>query len=323
MVKGPRKIDGSVVMRIIRGNDPVDQSLRGSVAALGNFDGVHFGHQSVIREAGRVAQRLGAPLSVVTFEPHPRVLFQPDAAPFRLTTSESRAEALADIGVEILFELGFDHDFSQLAAEDFVPEILAGKLGLRHVVCGYDFVFGHRRRGNAELLETQGVEHDVGVTRMDAVTEEDGAAYSSTRVRQCIAEGDPRGAAELLGRPWSFSAVVEKGDQRGRTIGFPTCNLRVVDLIQPAHGVYAIHVRIGDEAIWHAGVANFGRRPTVNDRGALFEAHLFDIDRDLYDTTLTIRVIDFIRPEMKFSGLDALTAQIAADAARAREILAE
>jgi riboflavin kinase/FMN adenylyltransferase len=196
-------------------------------------------------------------------------------------------------------------------------------LGLRHVVFGYDFVFGHRRRGNPELLESQCTEHGIGVTRMDAVTEEDGAVYSSTRVRQCIAEGDPRGATELLGRPWSFTAVVEQGDQRGRTIGFPTCNLRVVDLVQPAHGVYAIQVRVADEGVWLPGVANFGRRPTVNDRGPLFEAHLFDVDRDLYDKALTIRVIDFIRPEMRFSGLEALRAQIAADATRAREILAE
>jgi riboflavin kinase/FMN adenylyltransferase len=310
-------------MRIIRGNNPVDPDLRGTVAAIGNFDGVHLGHQSVIRESRRIADSLGAPLSVITFEPHPRMLFQRDAAPFRLTTSGTRAEALGEIGVDMIFELAFDHQFSQLAAEEFVPRILVGSLGLRHVVCGYDFVFGHRRRGNAELLESQGKEHGIGVTRMDAVTERDGAVYSSTRVRQCLAEGDPKGAAELLGRPWSFSAMVEKGDQRGRTIGFPTCNLRIVDLVQPAHGVYAIQVRVGEEAEWLPGVANFGRRPTVNDRGALFEAHLFDIARDLYDANLTIRVIDFIRPEMRFSGLDALTAQIAADAARAREILAE
>jgi riboflavin kinase / FMN adenylyltransferase len=310
-------------MRIIRGNNPIDPGARGTVAALGNFDGVHLGHQSVIREAGRIARDLGAPLSVLTFEPHPRMLFQQDPSPFRLTTSESRAEALADIGVDMLFELNFDQEFSQLAAEDFTPRILDEMLGLKHVVCGYDFVFGHRRRGNPELLESQGHEHGVGVTRMEAVTEEDGAVYSSTRVRQCIAEGDPSGAAELLGRPWSFTAEVEHGDQRGRTIGFPTCNLRIVDLVQPAHGVYAIQIRVADEDVWLPGVANFGRRPTVNDRGALFEAHLFDVDRDLYDKALTIRVIDFIRPEMRFSGLEALTAQIAADAARAREILAE
>lgn len=310
-------------MRIIRGNNPIDQDDRGTVAALGNFDGVHLGHQSVIQAAGQVARELGAPLSVLTFEPHPRMLFQQETATFRLSTTDTRAEALADIGVETLFELAFDQDFSQLAAEDFVPRVLGDMLGLRHVVCGYDFVFGHRRRGNPELLESQGTEHGIGVTRMDAVTEEDGAVYSSTRVRQCIAEGDPRGATELLGRPWNFTAVVEQGDQRGRTIGFPTCNLRVVDLVQPAHGVYAIQVRVADEGVWLPGVANFGRRPTVNDRGPLFEAHLFDVDRDLYDKALTIRVIDFIRPEMRFSGLEALTAQIAADATRAREILAE
>jgi riboflavin kinase / FMN adenylyltransferase len=310
-------------MRIIRGNNPIEMGDRGTVAALGNFDGVHLGHQSVIREAGRIARDLGAPLSVLTFEPHPRMLFQQDTAPFRLTTSVTRAAALADIGVELLFEIAFDQEFSQLAAEDFVPKVLRETLGLRHVVCGYDFVFGHRRRGNPELLESQGEEHGIGVTRMDAVAEEDGAAYSSTRVRQCIAEGDPRGATALLGRPWGFTAIVEHGDERGRTIGFPTCNLRIIDLVQPAHGVYAIQVRVGDEEGWLPGVANFGRRPTVNDRGALFEAHLFDVERDLYDTALSIRVIDFIRPEMRFSGLDALTAQIAADAVQAREILAQ
>ena len=310
-------------MRIIRGNTSIDPKDRGTVAALGNFDGVHLGHQSVIQEARRVAEELGTPLSVLTFEPHPRMLFQQDTAPFRLTTSESRAEALDNLGVDVLFELAFDQEFSQLSAEEFVPRVLKDMLGLRHVVCGYDFVFGHRRRGTPELLEAQGKEAGVGVTCMDAVAEEDGAVYSSTRVRQCIAEGDPKGASELLGRPWSFTAVVEQGDQRGRTIGFPTCNLRIVDLVQPAHGVYAIQIRVDDEEAWLPGVANFGRRPTVNDRGALFEAHLFDVERDLYDRALTIRVIDFIRPEMRFSGLDALTAQIAVDANRAREILSE
>ena len=136
-----------------------------------------------------------------------------------------------------------------------------------------------------------------------------------------MSEGDPKGAAELLGRPWAFSGLVEEGDKRGRTIGFPTCNLRIIQLIQPAHGVYAIEIRVETEEIWLAGVGNFGRRPTVNDRGSIFEAHIFDVDRDLYDKRLSIRVIDFIRPELKFSGIEALTAQIAADAKRARELL--
>jgi len=310
-------------MRIIRGNNPIGPEDRGTVAALGNFDGVHLGHRSVIQETGRIARELGVPLSVLTFEPHPRMLFQQDTAPFRLTDSVSRAEALSDLGVELLFELAFDQEFSQLSAEDFVPRILVEMLGLRHVACGYDFVFGHRRRGTPEMLESHGQDAGIGVICMGAVAETDGAVYSSTRVRQCIAEGDPRGAAELLGRPWSFSATVEQGDQRGRTIGFPTCNLRIIDLVQPAYGVYAIQVRVQGDENWFPGVANFGRRPTVNDRGALFEAHLFDVESDLYNQRLTIRVIDFIRPEMRFSGLDALTAQIAADATRARAILSE
>ena len=294
---------------------------RGAVAAVGNFDGVHLGHRVVVAEAGRIARGLGAPFAALTFEPHPRMLFQPCAAPFRLTDSASRAEALAGLGVETLFELPFDHAFSQLSAETFFARVVRDGLGLRHVVCGHDFAFGHRRRGTPEMLEGMGRDSGIGVTRMAAAAEPDGAVYSSTRVRQCLAEGDPRGAAELLGRPWSFSAIVEEGDRRGRTIGFPTCNLRLPGLIEPARGVYAIRARIGDEPERLAGVANFGRRPTVNDRGALFEAHLFDIDRDLYGARLSIQAIDFIRPEMRFSGLDELKARIAADAEAARALL--
>ncbi|MBM86040.1 MAG: riboflavin biosynthesis protein RibF [Rhodospirillaceae bacterium] len=308
-------------MRIVRGIASVRDSDKGTVAAVGNFDGVHLGHQTVVEEAGRVARGLNVPLSVLTFEPHPRTLFQQGAAPFRLTGSESRAEAIAALGVSVLFEIVFSQDFSQISAEDFVALILKDSLGLRHVVCGYDFVFGHRRRGTPDMLQTLGRDAGIGVTCMPAAAETDGAVYSSTRVRQCIAEGDPKGAADLLGRPWSFTATVEQGDRRGRTIGFPTCNLRIVDLVQPAHGVYAIWVRVENEANWLPGVANFGRRPTVNDRGALFEAHLFDVERDLYGKRLSIRVIDFIRPEMRFTGLDELTAQIAKDASRARKIL--
>ena len=260
--------------------------------------------------------------SILTFEPHPRVLFQTDGIPFRLSTSASKALALSTLGIELIFELQFDKSFAQLSAEDFVVRVLKENLRLQHVVCGYDFVFGHRRRGTAEILENLAMQVDIGVTIIPAVAEKDGAVYSSTRVRQCLAEGDPAGASELLGRPWSFSALVEAGDQRGRTIGFPTCNLRVTDLVQPCHGVYAVFAQIENERKWLPGVANFGRRPTVNDRGALFEVNLFDIERDLYDKRLTICIIDFIRPELKFEGLGDLQAQIAADAKSARDILA-
>ena len=310
-------------MRILQHTSQIKSEDRGSVAAVGNFDGVHLGHQMVIQEASRIANGLKAPLSVLTFEPHPRMLFQTDGTPFRLTSRQSKSDELADIGVELLFELPFDNAFSQLSAEDFVTTVLAEALGLKHVVCGYDFVFGHRRRGTPEILEHLCGDNGIGVSRMQAFSETDGAVYSSTRVRQCLTEGDPRGATELLGRPWSFSSMVETGDKRGRTIGFPTCNLRIVDLVQPAYGVYAVFVQIQNQKDWLPGVANFGQRPTVNDRGALFEVNLFDLDKDLYGQLLTIRIIDFIRPEMKFSGIEDLKTQIAVDAKRAKELLSD
>ncbi|MBH69099.1 MAG: riboflavin biosynthesis protein RibF [Rhodospirillaceae bacterium] len=308
--------------RIIRDTAEINAGDWGTVAAVGNFDGVHLGHQKIIQEAERISKELLAPLSVLTFEPHPRMLFHNDDTPFRLTTSQAKASALSREGVQLIFELKFDQTFSQISAEDFVRHILRDTLRLKHVVCGYDFVFGHRRRGTARILENLAKMEGIGVSRMPAFSEEDGAVYSSTRVRQCLSEGDPRGATELLGRPWSFSSVVERGDQRGRTIGFPTCNLRIIDLVQPAHGVYAILAKIDDEKAWLPGVANFGRRPTVNDRGALFEVNLFNIERNLYGSMLTISVIDFIRPEMKFSGLVELQAQIKLDAKVAGELLA-
>ena len=309
-------------IRVIKSLSEIANDDKNTVAAVGNFDGVHLGHRKIIEYAKTIADRVGARPSVLTFEPHPRALFQTDGVPFRLSTSVSKARALSETGIDLIFELQFDQTFAQLSAEEFVVKVLKNSLQLNHVVCGYDFVFGHRRRGTAEILETLGSQVGIGVTTIPAVSEKDGAVYSSTRVRQCLAEGDPIGASELLGRPWSFSAFVETGDQRGRTIGFPTCNLRLHDLVQPSHGVYAVFVQIENEGKWLPGVANFGRRPTVNDRGALFEVNLFDIERDLYNKRLTVCIMDFIRPELKFDGLDALKTQIALDAASARAILA-
>ena len=309
-------------IRVIKSLSEIDKDDWNTVAAVGNFDGVHLGHQKIIEQAKILAKRLGTVPSILTFEPHPRVLFQTDGIPFRLSTSASKALALSTLGIELIFELQFDKSFAQLSAEDFVVRVLKENLRLQHVVCGYDFVFGHRRRGTAEILENLAMQVDIGVTIIPAVAEKDGAVYSSTRVRQCLAEGDPAGASELLGRPWSFSALVEAGDQRGRTIGLPTCNLRVTDLVQPCHGVYAVFAHIENERKWLPGVANFGRRPTVNDRGALFEVNLFDIERDLYDKRLTVCIMEFIRPELKFEGLDDSKSQIAADAKSARDILA-
>ena len=310
-------------MRIIRSLADVTSDDRGAIAAVGNFDGVHLGHKAVIGQAQHAAHLAGAPAAVLTFEPHPRMLFQPDAPAFRLTTAAARAEAIAALGTNILFELGFDAAFSQVSAEDFITGILHRGLGLRHVVIGHDFFFGHRRRGTPEMLQQYGIRLGFGVSIIDPVTESDGAVYSSSRVRQCLTEGDPRGAAALLGRPWEVMATVIRGDQRGRTIGFPTANLQLEDIMHPAHGVYAVRARDEESDLWWSGVANFGRRPTVNDRGPLLEVNLFDVSPDLYGRKLRVQFIDFIRPEMKFSGLDELKAQIACDADAARQTLSE
>ena len=192
------------------------------------------------------------------------------------------------------------------------------------MVVGYDFNFGHRRRGTPDMLIERTGHLGFGATRVSAVHDSDGAVYSSSRIRQCLAEGDPRGAASLLGAPWEIDGVVERGDQRGRTIGFPTANLRLGPLLCPKLGVYAVRASLVDGAgagTWMAGVANLGVRPTVNDRGVLLEVHLFDRAIELYERRLRVRLVDFIRPERKFGGLDELKAQIAADAARAREML--
>lgn len=312
-------------MEIVRALDAVEPRHRGAVAAIGNFDGVHLGHRAVIGEAARIAGDLHAPLAVLTFEPHPRMFFQPDAAPFRLSTSEGRASKLEELGVDLLFELPFDDAFAHVTAEGFVDDVLHGALGLRHVVVGYDFNFGHRRRGTPDMLIERAGHLGFGATKVAAVHESDGAVYSSSRIRQCLTEGDPRGAASLLGAPWEIDATVEEGDRRGRTIGFPTANLRLGDLICPRLGVYAVRAALADgeggTGGWMTGVANLGVRPTVNDRGVLLEVHLFDRSIDLYGHRLRVRLVDFIRPERKFGGLDELKAQIAADAARAREIL--
>jgi len=310
-------------MKIIRSLDDVAPDDKGTVAAIGNFDGVHLGHRAVIGEAGRIAEDLGRRLSVLTFEPHPRAFFQPDAPAFRLTTAATRADKLAAIGVNLLFELPFDRAFAEIPAESFVDDVLFDRLGLAHVVVGYDFNFGHRRRGNPEMLVERAGAKGVGATRIEAFHESDGAVYSSTWVRQCLMEGDPVGAASVLGAPWEVRGTVERGDQRGRTIGFPTANLRLGPLIAPKHGVYAVQVKLPEQPDlgWMPAVANFGRRPTVNDRGALLEVHLLDRALDLYDREIRVRFVDFIRDERKFDGLEALKAQIAADADTARQRL--
>jgi riboflavin kinase/FMN adenylyltransferase len=292
---------------------------RGATVVLGNFDGVHLGHECVIRAAHTA--RPDAPLAVLTFEPHPRELFRADDPPFRLTLSAERAEALARLGVSIIYEVGFDQEFSTLPAESFISEVLHGAIGAKHIACGPDFAFGHRRGGNTALLAARAEALGLGLSLVPPLADALGP-ISSTRIRRLLQDGYPERAAGELGRCWAIRGVVAHGDARGRTIGFPTANIALGRHLEPARGVYAVMVRLPDNRLYR-GVANIGRRPTVNDGPeSRVEVNIFDFAGDLYGAELSVALHAYIRPEKKFSGLDELRAQIAADAAHAARLLA-
>jgi len=293
-------------------------SARGASVALGNFDGVHLGHAEVVRAAH--AARPDAPRAVLTFEPHPREFFRPDDPPFRLTLAAERAEALAALGVEIIYQLPFDAAFSAMTAEEFVAEVLHEGLDARHLACGPDFAFGHRKGGDVGFLAARAEALGMGFAQVPAVSDT-GGPISSSRIRRALQDGYPERAAAGLGRPWAIRGIVSHGDKRGRTIGFPTANLPLGRHLEPARGVYAVTVRLPDGSV-HKGAANIGRRPTVNEGPeSRLEVNIFDWSGDIYGQDIAVALIDYIRPEMKFSGLDELKARIAADAASARRIL--
>lgn len=305
-------------MRIVHDWRDVPADARGATVALGNFDGVHLGHAAVIR--GAHAARPDAPLAVLTFEPHPREVFRPDDPPFRLTLSAERADALAALGVDILYELPFNHDFSLMPADSFVEEVLHSGIGARHLVSGQDFAFGHRRGGSTGFLAARAEALGMGLTLVTAVTDANGP-ISSTRIRRVLQDGYPERATADLGRPWTIRGIVSHGDKRGRTIGFPTANVALGRHLEPARGVYAVTVRLACGQV-RKGVANIGRRPTVNaGPESRLEVNVFDFAGDLYDQEIAVALHAYIRAEVKFSGLDALKTQIAADAAQARRLL--
>jgi riboflavin kinase/FMN adenylyltransferase len=309
-------------MQIFRHFENLPAQARGASIAIGNFDGVHLGHRAVIGEAGRIAHDQGIPWAVLSFEPHPRSLFAPDGEPFRLTPFRSKARYIEELGIDNLIVLHFDKAFTNLSADDFVAQVLVEGLGARHVVSGYDFVFGHKRTGNCELLLHKGQEEGFDFTCVSAVDDGE-TVYSSTRIRECLKAGDPRAAAGLLGRAFEIESRVEHGDERGASIGFPTANLHLGEYLAPAHGVYAIRAGMdeGGATHWYDGVANYGSRPTFDNKDTILEAHLFDFDGDLYGRHLRVALIDFLRPEKKFDGIDDLKAQIAIDCENARRIL--
>jgi riboflavin kinase/FMN adenylyltransferase len=313
-------------MRIFRHFDDVPPLLRGSVVAVGNFDGVHQGHRALIAEAAKKARAAGVPVAVLTFEPHPQEFFRPSQESFRLTPLRTKARLIAELEADAFFALCFDAAMAARDPETFVREVLVDGLGVSGVVVGADFVFGKGRGGNVATLRESGARYGFGVTAFDTVLAGAGEKISSTRIREALKAARPQEAARLLGRHWAVEARVEHGDGRGRLMGFPTANMRLGHCLAPAFGVYAVRAAIveNDQVIGrHDGVANFGVRPMYEVKVPLMETHLFDFDGDLYGKHLSVELVDYIRPEMRFSGLPGLIAQIAEDAQQARAILAK
>jgi len=311
-------------MRIYRHYETLPAEARGAAIAIGNFDGVHKGHCQVINEAGSIAKTAGIPWAVLTFEPHPRSVFQPNGAPFRLTPFRAKARALEALGVDIMIVQKFSRAFSQSPAEDFVKTVLAKGFGVKHLVSGYDFVFGHGRQGNCELLLNLGQQLGFGFTAISAVESPDGTVYSSTGIRQCLEAGNPAGAADILGRPYSIEGRVAHGQKLGRTIGFPTANIHLGTVIRPKRGIYAVRATLEGQPSGQAlaGVANIGTRPTVGGVGDLLEVYLFDFDADIYGARMSVELVEFIRNEAKFDSVEEMRQEIVRDAEKARAILA-
>ncbi len=309
-------------MHIIRDTIFLDPNDRGAAAAIGNFDGVHLGHQAVIEQARKSAFDAGAPLGIMTFEPHPRQFFAPDAPPFRLMNAEAKAHRLSKLGVQKLYDVPFNAALAGLSPREFAEEMIVKRLGLVHVVVGEDFCFGAKRAGTTETLKELGEEMGFGVTITPLLKFDE--EVSSTNIRNALSDGRPRDAAKMLGHWHRIEGPVIRGDQRGRDLGFPTANMSITGLHQPRLGVYAVKVDVlsGPQAGSYDGAASIGVRPMFGeDNIPNIETFLFDFKGDLYGQHLSVALVEYLRPELKFDGLDALIAQMDADCAQAREIL--
>jgi riboflavin kinase/FMN adenylyltransferase len=300
-------------------DDAPQPAFKGAVAAIGNFDGVHRGHRAVIDAAVARATALGSPAIAVTFEPHPRNVLRPSDPVFRLTDARSKLRLLATTGLDGALVLTFDKAFAALSAEEFVARILVGQLGIRGATIGFDFHFGHQRRGSPAFLSQQGERYGFTVETAPPL-EDEGRPVSSSSIRAALADGRVVEAAELLGYPWFAAGTVIKGDQRGRDLGFPTANIALDPNCGLKHGIYAVRVAAG--ARRYDGVANFGRRPMFDQGTVLLEVFLFDFTGDLYGEVIDVAFIDWIRPELKFDSIEDLIRRMDEDSHRARAMLA-
>jgi riboflavin kinase/FMN adenylyltransferase len=311
-------------LRVIHGWKDVPQEDRGAAMAMGSFDGVHRGHQRVIELAAEAAERLNAPLGVITFEPHPRAYFHPEGGAVLLMKRDQQARALEQLGVDALYVLPLNPELAQMTDREFVRQVLVDGLGVRHVSVGFDNTFGRGRSGTPEKMREYGRELGFTVSIAEALAYEGGKnrpKYSSSSVREALREGKPEVAADILGRPFAIEGAVQRGRQLGRRLGFPTANVPLGDYVTPKFGVYATRTRLQDGRKL-PGVANLGVNPTIEGATApLLEVWIFDFDEDLYDQIIETDLVAFLRPEEKFPDLDTMTRQVMADAAQARTIL--
>ena len=294
----------------------VPQSCRGAVVAIGNFDGVHLGHQALIARAQEIAAGMGAPLAVLGFEPHPQEFFHPGAEGFRLTPFRAKAGLLAKCGVDTMFALPFDLAIAAMTAEQFIRQILVDALGVRAVIVGADFRFGKDRNGDAAFLKAWGQALGFQVEVFDPIIAHDTQKISSSEIRAALKAGRPQDAAKLLGHWWTIEGRVEHGDGRGRELGYPTANMRLQNHLRPAFGIYAVRITVVEQELpvaRHCGVASLGIRPMFPADTPLIESCLFDFSGDLYGKHLAVELIAFLRPERKFDSVDQLKAQMALD----------
>ncbi len=306
-------------MQRLDGGASIPPHLSNGIVALGNFDGFHLGHQAVVARAIAWAKAEGRPALVATFDPHPVRHFRPDTAPFRLTTLDQRERLFAEAGADAMIVFHFDGDLAALTAEDFIAQRLERALRIGGVVTGEDFTFGKAKGGTVATLAARGPVHGFRAETVGPVAL-DGETVSSTRIRDALRTGDMATATRLLTRPFAIQGVVQHGDKVGRTIGYPTANIDMGNYLRPAYGIYAVTGRLDDGRILK-GAANLGIRPSFDPPKELLEPFFFDFAGDLYGRTLEVALIDYLRPEAKFDSLDALTTQMDADCARAREIL--
>ena len=292
-------------------------NIEPSAAAIGNFDGVHLGHKKVLEEAKKLSTEKKLPISVLTFEPHPREFFSSEKNNFLLQTNSQKIETLRKHGIDNLINLKFDKNLSELQPEEFIERILFKNLSLKHVFVGKDFKFGKNRKGDIDTLKNIGAKYNIGVSSISLKTLNT-VSISSSKIRELIKSGNIIEANKLLGRPYKISGLVIEGDRRGRSINFPTANIKLENLIMPAFGVYSVSVKGIENKIYN-GIANIGRRPTVNDRGVLLEVNIFDFNNNIYGKEISVNLLNFIRKEKKFDGIESLKTQIKNDVRVSKE----